>query len=63
MAGKPIYRPGEIVPDSGICEAIGPRGGKRDYQTTVEENEVFPPTEQSGDQWVFIKKTRHKPKK
>jgi hypothetical protein len=63
MTNKPAYSPGEPVPNSGICKAVGPRGGKRDYQTTVEEKEGFPPTEQSGDRWVYIKKTKHKPKK
>jgi hypothetical protein len=62
MTEKTNYSPGKIVPDSGICKAVGPRGGERDYQTIVEEGLEFPPTEQPGERWVYVKKTRHKPK-
>jgi hypothetical protein len=60
MAFKKEFNPGEIVPASGICKAIGPRGGETGYETTVEEGERFPPTEESGDAWVFVRKTKHK---
>ena len=56
---KTQYSPGERVPDSGICEAVGPRGGSKVYETTVEEGEVFPPTKEPGDRWVYVRKTRH----
>lgn len=62
MAKSSEFNPGEVVPNSGICRAIGPRGGDKKYETTVEEGERFPPTEQAGDAWVYIRKTRHKPK-
>lgn len=59
---KRTFSPGQIAEDSGICKAVGPRGGERDYQTTVEEGLEFPPTQEAGDRWVFVKKTEHKPK-
>jgi hypothetical protein len=62
MAEKPRFSPGEIANDSGICKAVGPRGGERDYQTTVEEGLGFPPTQQPGDRWEYLKKTKHKPR-
>jgi len=56
---KKTYKPGETVPDSGIAQQIGPRGGKGGHATVVS-GEPFPPTAKPGSKWVIVKKTPKK---
>lgn len=51
------YKPGQLVPDSGIVREAGPRGGQRDNYATVVQGEPFPPTSGKGNTWVYEKKT------
>lgn len=54
------YKPGEKVPVSGQYEVTGPRGGSRGREVTSVKGEPFPPTQQAGERYVMVDKTKHK---
>lgn len=58
-----LYKPGEITPDSGQYQVVGPRGGDRGGQevTSVEGNPL-PPTSQPDLRYKLVDKTKHKNK-
>lgn len=57
---KKVYRPGERVPQSGLYEIIGPRGGDTGREVTAVKNKIFPPQPQSGESYRLADKARHK---
>ena len=61
MTNENTYKPGEKVPDSGIYDVVGPRGGKTgESSRTNVTGERFPPTPQPGQKYVIREKTPHK---
>lgn len=42
-------KPGETVPDSGIYQEVGPRGGATPHMVTVNEGDPFPPSHGPGN--------------
>lgn len=59
---KPL-KPGQIAPHSGQYEVVGPRGGKRGHEVTSVEGERLPPTQNPGERYVLVDRTKHKGKK
>lgn len=55
---KRNFKPGQKAPTSGQYEMLGPRGGHSGIERTVVKNEPFPPTQQSGQTYVLINKTK-----
>jgi hypothetical protein len=47
------YKPGEKAPRSGQYEIVGPRGGKVGTERTVVKGEPFPPTPESGQEYIL----------
>ncbi len=54
------YKPGEKVPVSGQAEIVGPRGGRTGIERTTVKGKVFPPTQQSGQKYLVVDKTKTK---
>jgi hypothetical protein len=54
------YKPGEIVPQSGIYEELTSSGSKVTEVTCVK-NEHFPPTEWNGYHYQLVHAAKHKP--
>lgn len=52
------FKPGQKAPTSGKYEILGPRGGHSGIERTVVKNEPFPPTQQSGQTYVLVDKTK-----
>ncbi len=52
------FKPGQKAPTSGQYEILGPRGGHSGIERTVVKNEPFPPTQQSGQTYVLVDKTK-----
>ena len=52
------FKPGQKAPTSGQYEILGPRGGQSGIERTVVKNEPFPPTQQSGQTYVLVDKTK-----
>lgn len=52
------FKPGQKAPTSGQYEMIGPRGGHSGIERTIVKNEPFPPTQQSGQTYVLVDKTK-----
>lgn len=44
-----IYRPGQIVPTSGIYNAVNRSGVNQGRRVTCVEGEPFPPTKRVGE--------------
>ncbi len=59
MSKEKTYKPGAIVPASGQYGKLGPRGGKRDGEATCTIGEHFPPTQNPGETYYLIDKTKH----
>jgi len=55
-----LYKPGEIVPESGLYELTGPRGGNKGQEVTATKGEPFPPTPESGMYYKLMTPTKHK---
>ena len=55
---KSNFKPGQKAPTSGQYEMLGPRGGHSGIERTVVKNEPFPPTQQSGQTYVLVDKTK-----
>jgi len=63
VADKELFKPGEIVPDSGQAEIRGPRGGETRYgERTVTKGEPFPPTPEPGLTYKIVDQTKHRKK-
>jgi len=58
----PIYKPGQKAPESGQYGVVGPRGGKIGTEVTVTKGETMPPTQEPGQGFVLVDKTKHKEK-
>lgn len=54
------YRPGEIVPQSGIYNELS-AGNTKITEVTCVKGEHFPPTEQGGYHYELKMAARHKP--
>lgn len=52
------FKPGQKAPTSGQYEMLGPRGGHSGIERTVVKNEPFPPTQQFGQTYVLVDKTK-----
>lgn len=52
------FKPGQKAPTSGQYEILGPRGGHSGIERTVVKNEPFPPTQQSGQTYILVDKTK-----
>lgn len=52
------FKPGQKAPTSGQYEMLGPRGGHSGIERTIVKNEPFPPTQQSGQTYVLVDKTK-----
>lgn len=52
------FKPAQKAPTSGQYEILGPRGGHSGIERTVVKNEPFPPTQQSGQTYVLVDKTK-----
>lgn len=57
---KKALKPGELVPASGQYEVIGPRGGERGREITGVRGKRLPPTQQPGEKYRLVDKTKHK---
>lgn len=55
-ASKPSFRPGNIVPDSGIYGAY--RGGRIVNEVTSVQGEPFPPSSQPNTVYRIVRPTR-----
>lgn len=56
-----LYSPGEVVPQSGQFEVVGPRGGHREgLEVTGVEGKRLPPTQESGLKYKPVDPTKHK---
>ncbi|AFZ29771.1 hypothetical protein Glo7428_1198 [Gloeocapsa sp. PCC 7428] len=58
--GDELYKPGEIVPESGLYELTGPRGGTKGQEVTATKGEPFPPTPEPGMHYRLVTPTKHK---
>lgn len=52
------FKLGQKAPTSGLYEILGPRDGHSGIERTVVKNEPFPPTQQSGQTYVLVDKTK-----
>ncbi len=52
MANTKKYKPGQTATFSGEAKLVGPRGGVKKHEVTVEKGKKFPPTPQSGDSYI-----------
>lgn len=59
-SGDELYRPGETVPESGLYELTGPRGGSKRQEVTATKGEPFPPTPEPGMRYKLVTLTKHK---
>lgn len=59
-SGNELYKPGEIVPESGLYELTGSRGGNKGQEVTATKGEPFPPTPESGMYYKLVTLTKHK---
>lgn len=58
-----LYSPGEIAPQSGQYEIVGPRGGKREgLEVTSTEGNPLPPVPEAGLKLKLTDATKHKKK-
>lgn len=55
-----LYRPGETVPESGLYELTGPRGGSKGQEVTATKGEPFPPTPEPGLYYKLVTLAKHK---
>lgn len=56
-----VYKPGQVVPQSGIVIEVGPLGGAQPGtpERTVVEGERFPPTSKPGNFYIYKRVTKH----
>lgn len=53
------YKPGEIVPTSGIYAELSV-GGNKQTEVTCVKGEPFPPTTTSGNYYELVRAARHR---
>lgn len=59
-----LYNPGEVVPQSGQFEIVGPRGGRiAGVERTGVEGKRLPPTPEPGLKYKLVDPTQHKRQK
>ncbi len=56
---KKNLKPGNVVPNSGQYQEIGPRGGKR-REVTAVKGERLPPTTKPGASYNLVDRTKNK---
>ena len=56
--GKNNFKPGQKAQVSGQYEMVGPRGGHTGLDRTIVKNEPFPPTQQPGQSYVLVDRTK-----
>lgn len=59
---QPTLKPGELAPQSGQYEIVGPRGGRTSIERTVVKGEPLPPTLQPGQRYIIVDPTKTKGK-
>jgi hypothetical protein len=59
---QPVLKPGELAPQSGQYEIVGPRGGRTGIERTVVEGEPLPPPLQRGQRYILVDPTKTKGK-
>ena len=52
-------KPGEIAPNSGQYQQIGPKG-KKGNEVTVVKNEPMPPTSSKGSTYTLVDRSKNK---
>ena len=57
MTSATIYRPGQIVPISGIYAEVNRYGSPVGRNVTCVKGEPFPPTQRGGDGYSLVKVT------
>jgi hypothetical protein len=57
MATQTIYRPGQIVPVSGIYAEVNRLSVRTGRNATCVTGEPFPPTGDNGYGWVLIQRS------
>lgn len=59
---RDLFRPGQEVPQSGIYEERGPRGGTvpGGAEVTATKGEPFSPTASAGNTYRLKRATRHR---
>lgn len=55
-----LFKPGEIVPESGQYQLINADGSSEGREVTSTKGEPFPPTPESGMHYQLVDPTRHK---
>jgi hypothetical protein len=55
-------KPGTPAPESGQYKVVGPKGGDRGREITATEGKPLPPTQQQGERYILVDKTKHKTK-
>jgi hypothetical protein len=51
------YKPGQVVPFSGVVVVVDKYGDKTDVQITVKKGETFPPTPKPDQTYMYLKYT------
>lgn len=59
MAKKSGLKPGNIAPNSGQYQQVGPRGAKG-HEVTVVKGEPMPPTTKPGSTYTLVDPTKNK---
>ncbi len=57
-----LFKPGEIVPESGRYQLINAHGSSEEREVTSTKGEHFPPTPEPGMHYQLVDSTRHKDK-
>lgn len=57
-----LFKPGEIVPESGRYQLINADGSSEEREVTSTKGEHFPPTPEPGMHYQLVDPTRHKDK-
>jgi len=58
-----LYKSGEITPESGQYEVVGPRGGDRGgHEVTSTKGNPLPPVPEAGLKLKLVDTTKHKGK-
>jgi hypothetical protein len=59
MTKKSGFRPGQIAPNSGQYQEVGPRGGKG-REVTTTQGEPLPPTTKPGSTYTLVDPSKNK---
>ncbi|MBE3570848.1 MAG: YjzC family protein [Bacillales bacterium] len=55
-----LLKPGEIAPESGQYEVVGPRGGSKNREVTSVKGKKLPPTQNPNEKYRLVDPTKHK---